>query len=165
MSHQGPWSEHEARGVLISWCKSGQSIERFAKERSLVPQRIRSWKAVACCHSQRCADQSPASVTAQAKKSGGLCSSPSNAGSITRGPDEGDIYLGSGGLGDGLGDNSISILIARTTKMHHTGFGLALSPLAQTQVVVLLLSHGCQTGLDYARRAGSIRDNLPRNRV
>jgi hypothetical protein len=45
MSHRGQWSEHEARSVLIAWRKSGLSIERFAKERSLVPQRIRWWKA------------------------------------------------------------------------------------------------------------------------
>ena len=45
MSHRGQWSEHEARGVLVAWRKSGQSIERFAKERSLVSQRIRWWKA------------------------------------------------------------------------------------------------------------------------
>lgn len=45
MSHRGQWSEHEARGVLVAWRKSGLSIERFAKERGLVPQRIRWWKA------------------------------------------------------------------------------------------------------------------------
>lgn len=38
------WSEHEARGVLSAWEKSGQTIERFAKERGLVPQRLRSWR-------------------------------------------------------------------------------------------------------------------------
>jgi hypothetical protein len=45
MAHRGQWSEHEARGVLSAWRRSGQSIERFAKERGLVPQRIRWWKA------------------------------------------------------------------------------------------------------------------------
>ena len=44
MGHQGQWSEHEARGVLVAWRKSGLSIERFAKERGLVPQRVRWWK-------------------------------------------------------------------------------------------------------------------------
>jgi hypothetical protein len=44
MAHRGQWSEHEARSVLIAWRKSGMSIERFAKERGLVPQRIRWWK-------------------------------------------------------------------------------------------------------------------------
>src|SRR5687768_6441847 len=44
MAHRGQWSEHEARGVLNAWRKSGQSIEKFAKERSVVPQRIRWWK-------------------------------------------------------------------------------------------------------------------------
>jgi hypothetical protein len=41
MAHRGQWSEHEARGVLSAWRKSGQSLERFAKERGLVPQRVR----------------------------------------------------------------------------------------------------------------------------
>jgi hypothetical protein len=45
MGHRGQWSEHEARSVLIAWRKSGVSIERFAQERGLVPQRIRWWKA------------------------------------------------------------------------------------------------------------------------
>jgi hypothetical protein len=44
MAHRGQWSEHEARGVLSAWRKSGQTLERFAKERGLVPQRIRFWK-------------------------------------------------------------------------------------------------------------------------
>jgi hypothetical protein len=44
MAHRGQWSELEARGVLSAWRRSGQSIERFAKERGLVPQRIRWWK-------------------------------------------------------------------------------------------------------------------------
>jgi hypothetical protein len=44
MAHRGQWSEHEARGVLSAWRKSGQSIERFAKERGIVPQRVRWWR-------------------------------------------------------------------------------------------------------------------------
>lgn len=40
---RGQWSEHEARGVVAAWRKSGLSLERFAKERALVPQRIRWW--------------------------------------------------------------------------------------------------------------------------
>jgi hypothetical protein len=44
MGHRGQWSEHEARGVLSAWRKSGLSIERFGKERGIVPQRIRWWK-------------------------------------------------------------------------------------------------------------------------
>ncbi len=44
MAHRGQWSEHEARGVLSAWRKSGQPLERFAKERGLVPQRMRWWK-------------------------------------------------------------------------------------------------------------------------
>lgn len=38
------WSEHEARGALSAWRKSGLSLERFAKERGLVPQRLRRWR-------------------------------------------------------------------------------------------------------------------------
>ena len=38
------WSEHEARGVLAAWRKSGLSVERFAEERGLVAQRIRWWR-------------------------------------------------------------------------------------------------------------------------
>jgi len=45
MSHRGQWSDHEARGVLSAWRKSGLTLERFAKERGLVPQRVRWWKA------------------------------------------------------------------------------------------------------------------------
>jgi hypothetical protein len=44
MAHRGQWSEHEARSVLLAWRKSGLSIERFAKERCLTPQRVRWWK-------------------------------------------------------------------------------------------------------------------------
>jgi hypothetical protein len=44
MAHRGQWSEHEARGVLTAWRRSGQSLERFAKDRGLVPQRVRWWK-------------------------------------------------------------------------------------------------------------------------
>jgi hypothetical protein len=44
MAHRGQWSELEARGVLSAWRRSGQSIERFGKERGIVPQRIRWWK-------------------------------------------------------------------------------------------------------------------------
>ena len=38
------WSEHEARVVLHAWQVSGQSIERFATQRGLTPQRLRWWK-------------------------------------------------------------------------------------------------------------------------
>ena len=44
MAHRGQWSEHEARGVLSAWRKSGQTLEGFAKERGLVPQRLRWWR-------------------------------------------------------------------------------------------------------------------------
>jgi hypothetical protein len=44
MAHRGQWSEHEARGVLRAWRSSGLTLERFAKERGLVPQRLRWWK-------------------------------------------------------------------------------------------------------------------------
>jgi hypothetical protein len=45
MAHRSQWSEHEARGVLSAWRKSGQSLERFAKDRGLVPQRLRRWRS------------------------------------------------------------------------------------------------------------------------
>jgi hypothetical protein len=38
------WSEHEARGVLNAWRKSGQKLEVFARERGLVSQRLRNWR-------------------------------------------------------------------------------------------------------------------------
>ena len=38
------WSEHEARGALSAWRKSGEPLERFAKERGIVPQRLRNWR-------------------------------------------------------------------------------------------------------------------------
>ncbi len=44
MAHRGQWSEHEARSILSAWRKSGQPLERFAKERGLVPQRLRWWR-------------------------------------------------------------------------------------------------------------------------
>lgn len=42
---QGQWTEVEARAVLAAWRKSGQSVQAFAKERGIVPQRLRWWKA------------------------------------------------------------------------------------------------------------------------
>ena len=44
MAHRGQWSEHEARSVLNAWHKSGLPLERFAKERGLVAQRVRWWR-------------------------------------------------------------------------------------------------------------------------
>lgn len=41
---QGKWSEVEARGVLEAWKRSGLPLERFAKERGIVSQRLRWWK-------------------------------------------------------------------------------------------------------------------------
>jgi hypothetical protein len=38
------WSEHEARAVLAAWRKSGLSVEKFAEQRGLVPQRIYWWR-------------------------------------------------------------------------------------------------------------------------
>jgi hypothetical protein len=43
MAH-GQWTEVEARSVLQAWKKSGQSLERFARSRGLVPQRLHWWK-------------------------------------------------------------------------------------------------------------------------
>ena len=39
------WSEVDARGVLESWRRSGLPLERFAKQRGFVSQRLRWWKA------------------------------------------------------------------------------------------------------------------------
>ncbi len=43
MAH-GQWTEVEARGVLEAWKRSGLSIERYARSRGLVPQRLHWWK-------------------------------------------------------------------------------------------------------------------------
>lgn len=43
MAH-GQWSEVEARGVISAWRKSGLSVENFARERGIVPQRIYWWR-------------------------------------------------------------------------------------------------------------------------
>lgn len=44
MAH-GRWSEVEARGVLEAWRRSGLPLERFAKQRGIVSQRLRWWRA------------------------------------------------------------------------------------------------------------------------
>jgi hypothetical protein len=41
---QGKWSETEARGVLEAWKRSGLPLERFAKQRGIVSQRLRWWR-------------------------------------------------------------------------------------------------------------------------
>lgn len=38
------WTEEEARGFIAAWRKSGLSIEKFAKQCGVVPQRVRWWK-------------------------------------------------------------------------------------------------------------------------
>jgi hypothetical protein len=43
MAH-GQWTEVEARGVLEAWKRSGVGLERFARSRGLVPQRLYWWK-------------------------------------------------------------------------------------------------------------------------
>ena len=43
MAH-GQWTEVEARGVLEAWKRSGLCIEKFARGRGLVPQRLHWWK-------------------------------------------------------------------------------------------------------------------------
>jgi hypothetical protein len=43
MAH-GQWTEIEARGVLEAWRRSGVGIEKFARSRGLVPQRLWWWK-------------------------------------------------------------------------------------------------------------------------
>jgi hypothetical protein len=42
MAH-GKWSEVEARGFLEALDRSGLSLQQFAKERGIVPQRLRWW--------------------------------------------------------------------------------------------------------------------------
>jgi hypothetical protein len=43
MAH-GKWSEVEARGVLEAWHRTDLSLENFAKQRGIVPQRLRWWR-------------------------------------------------------------------------------------------------------------------------
>jgi hypothetical protein len=43
MAH-GQWTEIEARGVLEALKRSGQGVEKFARSRGLVPQRLYWWK-------------------------------------------------------------------------------------------------------------------------
>jgi hypothetical protein len=43
MAH-GQWTEVEARGVLEAWRRSGMGLERYARGRGLVPQRLYWWK-------------------------------------------------------------------------------------------------------------------------
>lgn len=43
MAH-GQWTEVEARSVLEALKRSGLSIEKFARSRSLTPQRLYWWK-------------------------------------------------------------------------------------------------------------------------
>ena len=43
MAH-GQWTEVEARSVLDALKRSGLSIEKFARSRGLVPQRLYWWK-------------------------------------------------------------------------------------------------------------------------
>lgn len=43
MAH-GQWTEVEARAALKEWRKSGLSVEKFAKQRGLVPQRLYFWR-------------------------------------------------------------------------------------------------------------------------
>jgi hypothetical protein len=43
MAH-GKWSEVEARGVLEAWRRSGLPLDRYARQRGFVPQRLHWWK-------------------------------------------------------------------------------------------------------------------------
>lgn len=38
------WSELEARSFLRAWSASGLSVEKFATQRGITPQRLRWWK-------------------------------------------------------------------------------------------------------------------------
>ena len=44
MAHRGQWSEHEARGVLSAWRKSG-SRSNGSRRSAAWCQRLRFWKA------------------------------------------------------------------------------------------------------------------------
>ncbi|WP_420814256.1 IS66 family insertion sequence element accessory protein TnpA [Labilithrix luteola] len=41
---RGQWSEVEARGVLDAWRRTGLSLQRYARQRGIVPQRLHWWK-------------------------------------------------------------------------------------------------------------------------
>lgn len=41
---RGQWSEVEARGVLEALRRSGLPLERFARQRGIVPQRLYWWR-------------------------------------------------------------------------------------------------------------------------
>ncbi len=43
MAH-GQWTEVEARGVLEAWRRSGLPMDRYARQRGIVPQRLHWWK-------------------------------------------------------------------------------------------------------------------------
>ena len=43
MAH-GQWTEVEARGVLEAWQRSGHGIEKYARMRGIVPQRLYWWR-------------------------------------------------------------------------------------------------------------------------
>lgn len=43
MAH-GQWTEVEGRAAIAAWKRSELSVEKFAKARGLVPQRIYRWK-------------------------------------------------------------------------------------------------------------------------
>ena len=43
MAH-GQWTEVEARGILEALTRSGLGVEKFARTRGLVPQRLYWWK-------------------------------------------------------------------------------------------------------------------------
>lgn len=61
MAH-GQWSEVEARGVLEAWRRSGLPLERFARGRGLVPQRLHWWRRKLAAADANRAASSPALV-------------------------------------------------------------------------------------------------------
>jgi hypothetical protein len=58
MAH-GHWSEVEARGVLAAWQRSGLSLERYARQRGFVPQRLHWWKRKLALDAKQSARVSP----------------------------------------------------------------------------------------------------------
>ena len=70
MAH-GQWSEVEARGVLEAWQRSGLPLERYARQRGIVPQRLYWWKRKLALADKRTARISPpVRVTSEAARRG-----------------------------------------------------------------------------------------------
>lgn len=81
---QGKWSEVEARGVLEAWKRSGLPLERFAKQRGIVSQRLRWWRHKFRRQEMALAESTPAILPVRVAAEPGTCvhdctTSPSSA--------------------------------------------------------------------------------------